>query len=185
MPIDALATILLLVGLATIIYGPWQNYCTDAGRQTLFEIRDELFDMARVGKLSFRSQQYRIIRAAIEKNIRFAHNLTIWRFLIIYAHMIRYGAFEQKSELTLAIESISNVEVRQQVQMLSMRSTRTNIIMMVTKSPAFIVMLGGVFALSKLSKLFESTKKCFWPLAKPIAIAGEAIQIEAEAAACA
>ena len=81
MPIDAIATIIMLAALAVILYGPWQNYCTDAARQTLFEVRDDLFDMAANGEISFESSEYRTIRSSIEKNIRYAHTLTVWRFV--------------------------------------------------------------------------------------------------------
>ena len=172
MPLEALATLILLVALATILYGPWQTFCTDAARQTLFEVRDDLFDLAAQGKLSFQSPAYRAIRTAIEQNIRYAHTLTLWRFIAIFWHMKRSGTLQQKSDLTRAIESISDVEVRNQIHVLAMRVTRENMWMMVTKSPLLFLILVFAYFCSRLWKLFGGAWGRFSSLLKK---AGEAI----------
>lgn len=176
---DAIATILLLTALATIIYGPWQDYCTDAARQTLFEIRDELFDMARAGKLSFDSAEYRTIRRSFEQNIRFAHQLTIWRFFLLFVHLRMHTKELPKSELTLAIENISDPQVRREIRALSMRSFIANVQMMFLKAPLFIVIVAFGTLIQKTGRSFGKLRDHVSDLTRS---AGEAIQIEAEVA---
>ena len=175
----ALETVMLLVSLAIVIYGPWQTYCTDAARQTLFEVRAELFDMARGGELSFESEEYRAIRKALNQNIRYAHVLTIWRFLNVIGFLRKHGLLEQKSELTRAIDSIEDDNLRAKVADLAHRSATANIQMMAAKAPAFILLLLGFVFLSWLQEKFDGPKNPFVSLSKR---AGEAIQIEAETA---
>jgi hypothetical protein len=48
----------------------------DTYRQGLFELRDELFDYAAVGKIAFDDEAYRYLRRRINVMSRFAHRLT-------------------------------------------------------------------------------------------------------------
>lgn len=178
MPLEAFATLILLVALAIILYGPWQTFCTDAARQTLFEIRDELFDLGARGELPFNSAEYRTIRTSIEQNIRYAHTLTIWRFFALVAHILKCGDV-QKSERTRAIESIKNPQVRAKAMDMSNRILRTNLLMMVVKSPLLIALMFVWYVVFKICKLFGGAMGQFTSY---FAKAGEVIQVEAETA---
>ncbi|WP_022949552.1 hypothetical protein [Methylohalobius crimeensis] len=76
---------LILFGLLLwLIYGPWQNTVTDITRQKLFEIRDEIFDMAaKHDGISFDDPAYQEIRDFLHSMIRHAHLLTWPRFLLL------------------------------------------------------------------------------------------------------
>jgi len=180
MPIEALATVLMLVVLAIIVYGPWQTYCTDYCRQVLFELRDEVFDLAADNNLSFESNEYRTIRAAIERNIRFAHTLTFWRFALMYLHFKHHAELGQKSEITRAIEGVADSETREKLNKLFMRVTKANLKMMVAKSPLLILILavGGCCLL--ITHAYGKAKSQFWAYLSTKT--GDAIQIEAETA---
>ena len=184
MVLNALMTIILLSGIAIIAYGPWQTFCTDAARQDLFEIRDKIFDLAHEGHLSFDSSQYRTIRTSIEQNIRYAHMLTVWRFFVILAFLKKRKQLSQKSEMLIAIESIKDDKVRNEVLNLWLRTTQTNIKMMVAKAPVFIVLMLAWLLAKKLIDAFDGAKGHFSFARNKIAeitnAAGEAIQIEAE-----
>jgi len=85
MPADALAGLIAVAALLWVVYGPWQMLCTDAARFKLFAYRDELFDMAANGELSFESREYAEIREAINALIRYSHRLTVPRLLFVTA----------------------------------------------------------------------------------------------------
>src|SRR5262245_42077518 len=80
---QALIGLASLTALVVVLYGPWQEVCTDIARQIIFEKRDAIFDLAHNGKLSFDSPEYGTIRSALQSSIRFAHELSLPRFLVM------------------------------------------------------------------------------------------------------
>jgi hypothetical protein len=179
MALYALATLILLVALACILYGPWQTLCTDVARQMLFELRDELFDLGARGELPFQGNQYKTIRTSIEQNIRYAHTLSIWRFIAIFAHTLRSGNI-QKSSRTLAIESLDNVDLRKKLSAMNDRIRTVNLLMMVAKSPLMIILLALAAVIGAICSAFGvALDHCRLFFNK----AGETIQVEAEACA--
>lgn len=75
-----------IIGLATLLwlaYGPWQRLVVDVARQRLFEIRDELFDLAVDGEIDFKSPQYVETRRRINGLIKYIHKLTVFRFIML------------------------------------------------------------------------------------------------------
>ena len=62
-------------------YGPWNQYVTDALRQYLFDIRDEIFLLAADKKISFTEPAYIAIRERLNLTIRYAHKLTFGDFV--------------------------------------------------------------------------------------------------------
>lgn len=177
MSIEALSTILLVAAMATIIYGPWQSVCTDVARQFLFEIRDQFFDMARNGEISFESREYRAIRVSFEENIRYAHNLTIWRFFLQYYYGIKHNEPGQKSELTKSIEAIADPDTRAKVWAMRTRATRLLIAMMIAKSPVFLLMMGIGYGVSRFTRLLSGTKHWVRAFTRRV---GETIQMDVE-----
>ena len=67
--------------LLVMFYGPWQWFCIDRARDTIFEQRDAFFDFAADGGLKFGSEEYEATRSALNAMIRMAHWLTVWRVL--------------------------------------------------------------------------------------------------------
>jgi hypothetical protein len=139
MAVDAFIGLLALVGLACFFYGPWQSVCTDWGRQVVFEKRDAIFDLALAGRLDFRSDEYRAIRSALEKSIRFAHYLTLPRLQVIYWALRKQGALERKSELSTAVEAIRDPATRDEVRRLVSQAHMALLIMAAAKSALFVL----------------------------------------------
>ena len=75
-----------LLGLSTlaILYRCYCAYKTDALRESLFSLRDELFAYADSGGISFSHPAYRLLRGRMNTMIRFAHKVTGMRFLLSY-----------------------------------------------------------------------------------------------------
>lgn len=138
---DALISIILLTILSFLLAGPWQDLCTDFARQVIFEKRDRIFDMARRKTLSFESAEYRTIRSSLELSIRFAHELTIWRFLLMAIALRQRGELNRKSELRQALDRIENSEVRAEINRNIREANIALIWMVIAKSPLFAVLL--------------------------------------------
>jgi len=77
----ALYGLAAFAALLVAFYGPWQWFCLDRARDTIFEQRDAFFDFAADGGLKFGSEEYEAIRSALNAMIRMAHWLTVWRIL--------------------------------------------------------------------------------------------------------
>jgi len=135
----ALIAILLLVALTVVFYGPWQELCTDFARQVVFEKRDAIFDMARANRIAFDSEEYRTIRSALEKSIRFAHELTWLKLVIMYVALKRIRGLPRKTGPQQAIEKIRDTAVRKEVQKLFNEAYVALFVMTALKSAIFLV----------------------------------------------
>lgn len=167
---DALASLLAALLLVVLFYGPWQSVCTDWARQTIFESRDRLFDMAREGRLSFESDEYRTIRSSLESLIRYAHQLTIVRF----AWMLSMRETPLKrSNMDTAISKIYDQDTRNEVRGLTDRACRAIIWMMGAKS------LLGIMVM--IAAPFKPVRRIAVTIAKTHV---DEIQKEAEIGAC-
>ena len=164
-----------VAAFVVVIYGPWQWICTDVARQILFEKRDAVFDLARHGKLSFHSKEYQTIRSSLQASIRFAHELTFPRFLVLSAALAMRGGLSRPSNLTQAINNISDPDIRNQVRLLVHQTTRAMLVMMVVKSPILLI----VVCLSLLLSLVRRAREAVIVVERR---AGEMIQVEAETA---
>jgi hypothetical protein len=150
---NALVTLGLILLIGLLIYGPWQAVCTDYARQIVFEKRDAIFDLARDGKLSFNSSEYRTIRVLLERNIRFAHELTLPSFLVFWGALVLRNQRPRKPELQLAIERLEDSETREYVRDLVMQAVDALIIMMVFKSPITLICFLPIAILSLCAHL--------------------------------
>ncbi len=71
------------VGLWWLYFIEYRTYRVDHTRQRLFKIRDDLFKKAEEGIVPFDSKAYGIARVTLNGMIRFAHDLSFFRILII------------------------------------------------------------------------------------------------------
>jgi hypothetical protein len=133
MAVNGLISLLALILLVCVFYGPWQAACTDWARQVVFERRDRLFDLAAQGSLEFTSDNYRALRAGLEGMIRFAHELT-WPRLLFHVILRKRMGVADRHALTEAIACIEDPTVRRQVTELIAEATFGLIIMMLLKS---------------------------------------------------
>lgn len=68
-----------LTVFALLVFWLIPNYRLDRFRQKVFCLRDELFDYARAGNISFTHPAYRLLRQSANGFIRYAHRLTFYR----------------------------------------------------------------------------------------------------------
>lgn len=175
---SALLGLGIFTALVCLIYGPWQWVCTDYARQVLFEKRDEIFDLAAAGKLSFKSSEYRTIRRSLESSIRFAHDLTLPYFLLML--IARKDAIGEKSELLEAVERIQDDEVRKEVSKKVAEAKQTLVLMLGFKSPLVMLVFLPITLLCMGAIYFIDA--CRAHASTAIGSFGELIQVEAELA---
>lgn len=75
----SLASIVLIMW---VLFWLYPDYQVDVFRQKMFQLRDELFDEAAQGKISFNDPAYGMLRSAMNGHIRFAHQSNIWQALL-------------------------------------------------------------------------------------------------------
>ncbi|HVB99173.1 MAG TPA: hypothetical protein VNJ12_07580 [Candidatus Dormibacteraeota bacterium] len=70
--------------LAWVLLCLWPAQRVDMFRQQLFALRDEAFDLAADGKIAFDHEAYVLLRQLINGFIRYAHNITPFRFTLAF-----------------------------------------------------------------------------------------------------
>ncbi len=78
----AITSLISIALLVIWIFSLFPDYQTDAFRQKMFKLRDDLFDDAANGKISFDDPAYGMLRGAMNGFIRFGHRLNIWQVLL-------------------------------------------------------------------------------------------------------
>lgn len=147
--VEALYSLFALACGAAFACGPWQWYCTDKARDRLFEYRNQLFDLAVDGKLDFESYEYRLIRSHIENMIRFAHQATWTRFLILAFSMKRIGISLTFNVIQEKINLIQDASVRSNVQHIYNSAARELLLMIVAKSLFLSILIRIVVPLGR------------------------------------
>ncbi|WP_263351186.1 hypothetical protein [Acidicapsa acidisoli] len=106
-----------LAGLA-MIFTVWQVFWKpqriDILRESLFELRDELFDLAASGKVSFEDPAYKQLRLLINGTIRFAHMATL-PVLLTTSLMLRNSNPRSYQDWLRSLESVP-AEVRKDLK---------------------------------------------------------------------
>ena len=138
--ISAIISLGLVLLLGAFVCGPWQAICTDFARQIIFEKRDAIFDIANSGRWSFNNREYRIIRANMQKLIRFAHELTL-PSLLYFWFFVKPTDSREKPELLRAIDQIIEEQIRSEVTVLVDQALMAAFAMAILKSPIMIVTL--------------------------------------------
>jgi hypothetical protein len=175
---NSLFALLILLLLGVLIYGPWQGVCTDYARQIMFEKRDAIFDLAREGKLSFQSREYREIRSLLEKSIRFAHEATLPNLVVILGVFLWRREKIEKPALLTTIDGIKDAETRKRVLELVNQALNALVLMTILKSPTALILLAvALIPLLALLMIARVARRC---LRFALACSRQLMQFEAE-----
>lgn len=122
----------------------WPSYRLDSFRQRMFSLRDELFDYAAAGNISFHHPSYRLLRQSMNGFIRYAHHLTLYR--ACWSYMIwRYGqedrTFKWSESWFAAIKNVESDAVRDKILDFHNRCMQLVLLRIVNGSPLLIVAL--------------------------------------------
>lgn len=182
---DAVVSLLGILAIAAIVYGPWQAVWCDIGRQMVFERRDAIFDLAASDKLSFKSVEYRKIRSSLESLIRFAHDLTLLHFLFLSSCLASPQDRAARSELAAVVDGIDDPATRAEVRRLVMEVQRAMVIVMAARSPitTLICLPWILVVIWRLTPLARASRASIIKAVEiELAKIGEAVSVEAERA---
>lgn len=171
---DAFVAIVLLALTCGLTIYAWREAMTAWARQTIFEKRDAVFDLAASGHLGFNSPEYRAIRSSLEASIRFAHELTLTRMIVTRVAAQAIGFRKQESEMGIAIRAIEDEATRNEVTKLANEAHRALLSMIILKSP--LLMIAAILILA-VSFFLRGIRHYLKGVAGEI---GELVQIEAE-----
>ena len=79
-----LASLISVAFILFLLLWRYRAYRTDAFRQIMFQLRDELFDEARKGTINFDDDAYVMLRNAINGFIRFGHKLNLVQVILLH-----------------------------------------------------------------------------------------------------
>ena len=114
-----------LIVLAFVIFWLWPEQRTDLFRQQMFAIRDELWDFAAAGNISFDDPAYTLLRQLTNGFIRYAHNLTPYRILMSFLHWKYAGKpdAQWKKSWHDALDKLQNEDAKKTLQQFHARVT--------------------------------------------------------------
>lgn len=121
-----LQSLLTLVVLAFVIFWLWPEQRNDLFRQQMFAIRDELWDFADAGNISFDDPAYTLLRQLMNGFIRYAHNLTPYRICLSFLRWkYMYGApvGHWTSSWNEALDQLQNEKTKESLQKFHARAT--------------------------------------------------------------
>jgi len=75
---------ILLGAIWAVLFWPWSSVRLDCFRQQVFTVRDELFDYAASGKISFDHPAYRLLRQSMNGFIRYGHKVSFWQSTVTW-----------------------------------------------------------------------------------------------------
>ncbi|GBR10870.1 hypothetical protein [Asaia spathodeae] len=188
--LDAAETILAISGAVAIVYGPLQTALADYLRQRHFEKRDDLFDLAKSGAISFDDPIYKLCREKLNTSIQYAHVMTLMRIIWMSQSLNRHG-IKAKS---INFHDVRDVGTREKLESIMRSANLNTVIVSVARSP-IILMIGLSIVLPKViakatrgwmanasTGIFSLMKNIFWQ--KAIYAVEESIDREMDAAMC-
>src|SRR5437879_1714992 len=135
-------SLLTLIFLALLLFVTWPDQRIDIFRQQMFALRDELWDFAADGNISFEEPAYVLLRQLMNGFIRYAHNLTPYRTLLAFLRW-KYGTYKQTPAWTehwnRAVTELANADVRTKLQQFHSRAG-VLVLSQLVLSPGFLIM---------------------------------------------
>ncbi|PIT38687.1 hypothetical protein [Snodgrassella alvi] len=144
-PLFFVYMLITLVGLIlfSYLYKQYKKAMLEYYRMGIFELRDELFDYAASGKLSFDDESYQLVRTLLNGYLRYAENLDIYCFLgyqkaIANKKIATVNLFMQKYKKT---SKTLNKEQKEKLEKCLRQSALIAVTYMVKKSIFYCIFL--------------------------------------------
>jgi hypothetical protein len=163
----ALETMAGIIFLSVLVFDLVPAYRLDSFRQTMFTLRDQLWDYAAAGTISFDDPAYMLLRKLMNGFIRYGHQLTFFRVLMTTLH---WHSFGQAPELTWhnkwnrALSQVKDPETRTFLENAHQRAMMVMVKHLITGSPVLLALLLAVSlwmiirsGLTNLRQLFKSS----------------------------
>lgn len=144
-------------------------YRLDRFRQEMFEVRDELFDYGASRKIRFDDPAYRLLRQLMNGFIRYAHQLTLFRVLVMSLMWITLKdkpKLEWSEKWRKSLNRIQDEQVRNDLNEFHNRVCSLVLRRIVTSSPILlvVVVLGIITSLCQVG--LKSLKDTFRKVVK-------------------
>lgn len=176
---DTLVGFVSVAAIGALVYGPWQATCTDIARQYCFAKRDRLFDLALAGRIDFRSNEYRAMRLSLEKTIRFCHEISIYRLLLLGLDRTSREGSIHLSTLSKAASRVEDAETRKELEALAHGVEDMILLVIWMRSPLLWALTVPFLVLGTTAAAFSATRRAMLALLRAL---GERAQIQAEGA---
>jgi hypothetical protein len=139
---DILVQILFFIILATTawycFFWLYREHTVDNFRQRLFALRDQLFDEAAAGTISFDHPAYQMMRLTMNGFIRFGHRISLFELFIRFVIIKHKSADSYVSRFN---ESIKDLDYKTADKMRQYQSRMVDLVVMQTlaASPVFLI----------------------------------------------
>jgi hypothetical protein len=127
-----------------VLFRALPTYRVDSFRQKMFCVRDELFDFAVQGNVSFNDPAYVLLRQQMNALIRYGHQLTVFRMLMTNV----INTVSQKGPKTTwsavwepSLEKINDEEVRVQLKRYHERAVMIAVKHLIWGSPVLWILM--------------------------------------------
>lgn len=177
--VTSVVTALGLCLLAVLILFLWREHRVDVFRQRIFLIRDELFDLAADGSMSFDDPAYGSLRTLLNGYIRFAHKVSMTRTLgmFLLRRLVPNPALERSArELLRPIEEHPDDEVREKLRRICSRANLE--IFRFVAWPSVIFLMPSILALLAGTSIYRRVRRRGDAIAETVQV--EAIEFEIE-----
>ena len=132
---------LTLLALCYLALWKYKDYRLDSFRQSIFAIRDELFDEALDGLIAFDHPAYIYLRGMMNNMIRFAHQLSLWQMVFIsIVHWNRKDLLTADTKWDELTKDLSQ-EVRDKLKKYNDRMDESAFYYLIGGSPEFFPLL--------------------------------------------
>jgi hypothetical protein len=132
--------------IAVVLFKFWSDARLDAFRQRMFQLRDELFDYAADGSISFDDPAYRLLRQSMNGAIRYAHHLTFFRVCVTMIE-IQLAVYVPKRDWSqdwqLALKRLPSDDARNRLEAFHSRAMQLMVGRLVAGSPALLGLVVG------------------------------------------
>lgn len=108
----ALNTFVALAFLWMLLFWCYAQYRIDKFRQDMFALRDELFDEARSGRISFDDPAYKHLRDSINGFIKMGHRLSMFQMIAFQVVAAKYSRRERKNSVWENLLARHDKEIR-------------------------------------------------------------------------
>ena len=149
----ALETIAAVLLASWVLFKLLASSREDNFRQQMFALRDELFDYAAAGNISFDNPAYRLLRDLMNGFIRYAHQLTVFRCIMSHAIRRVNGGPQDlvwHERWDSAVSKLDNPKNKQEIGHFHNRAVTLVVMHLIWGSPtiwlALLCAAGGVLA---------------------------------------
>ena len=155
----------LLILLIVVFFWFWPCVRLDSFRQNMFGLRDEVFDYAASGRISFDHPAYRLLRQSMNGFIRHAHRLTVFQIVMNTLAWKMAGetpTYDWTTRWNAALASIKDRAVMADLIKFHERETMLVSERVVLGSPLLVAILMIGFTLSLFRLGLTSLKAAFY-----------------------